>query len=548
MNILMKKCMVLTASLMISASCFAMEAGEQEPEKGIAVKRTVEDLFNRESALLFDSHFDYDYGLRRGKHELHTVAMGIGHGLYRDVSNDAFTAFVQKFAEKYQDQFKTQSIYKDTHYTPLGSIFGPDCMENPWSDKQIEQAKILFNIYKEYESAVPKARTEETKNIVYFVSLLDSILGQDTCPRTRCFVDYYKQLFEQNVENCDDEEFLKYAYVFFQMKDPENPALQKIRPRKVDPTEWFKILGDARVEDPYEMLKNILNSKDNWRLCMDFRQQRAGKTWEEYDAREPGTISSLIEGFHYILEHREPISYEYINTLWKTATKHRKDDIDQRGKRFGCHFPETTLNFMLSFKERYGHVATLEYTAFNDVTFVPFIFMKSPFSINSMQFEQELKKAERDYKKTQKDKTCFEIQKILADYVYQMGLLQYRNICDANEKNREKESNWTKDEVTQFIDQFNLTNNNLEATFEQKVLAAIKLVQALEVTHEHLDVNARRNVVLTLSKLLMDLQLPPPMFEYPMAIDGKTPVESLPLVIEAIENCKSLSHLFGIKV
>jgi len=53
----------------------------------------------------------------------------------------------------------------------------------------------------------------------------------------------------------------------------------------------------------------MLESKDNWRLCMDYRQQRAGKVSQDYDMKEPGTISSLLDGFQYILEHREEISY-----------------------------------------------------------------------------------------------------------------------------------------------------------------------------------------------------------------------------------------------
>jgi hypothetical protein len=347
-------------------------------------------------------------------------------------------------------------------------------------------------------------------------------------------INYYKQLFEQNVETCEDEEFLKYAYVFFQLKDPENPALQKIRPRTIDSTECLKILAEARVEDPYKNLQNILNSDENWRLCMDFRQQRAGKTWQEYDTKEPGTISSLIEGFRYILEHREEISYDYINTLWKIATRHRKDNIDQRGHRFGCHFPETTLNFMLSFKERYGHVATLEYTPFNNFTFIPFIFMESPLTPSLRKFNDGMEEIELYYQMSQE----------MDDLPLYLKQFTEKTYLNAKQK-QEEIANLTKNQVIEFIDQFNLVNTDTESTFGQKILAANTLVQALEITHEHLDCNARTNVTLALTKLLMDLKLPPTMFEYPMAIDGKTAEEALPLIIEAIENSKSVSHLFG---
>jgi len=59
-----------------------------------------------------------------------------------------------------------------------------------------------------------------------------------------------------------------------------------------------------------------------------------------------------------------------------------------------------------------------------------------------------------------------------------------------------------------------LPNRDPEKTFEQKLLAAIELVHALEITHEHLDCNARTNIVLLLNKLLMDLKLPPALFEF----------------------------------
>ncbi len=488
---------------------------------------SAEDCFNEKSHALFGAHFDYDYGLRRGEHELHAVAMGIGHGFYHDTSNDEFKEFVQRFAEKYQIQFKSQFVCKNIHYSPLGSIYGPDCTTDElWSDEQIEQAKTLFHIYRMYEPEVPEAKVGNAKYVVYSISLLHAILGQSTCNRTQYFVNYYKDLFEQKVEACDDEEFLKYAYVFFQMKDPENPAIQKIGPRKVEATEWFKTLAEARVEDPYEILQNILNKDDKWCLCMDFRQQRAGKSWKEYDAKEPGTISSLIDGFRYILEHREDISYDYVNTLWKIVSQHRKDDIDQRGYRFGCHFPETTLNFMLSFKEMYGDVATLEYTAFDDLTFIPFIFMEATPIIPSLrEFNVTAQKIEEMYKVCQQLVNCPPRLQELAQSSYPMVKQKQLEI-----------DNWTKEQVVEFINQFNTTNRDPGKTFEQRVLAAIDFARALEITHEHLDCNARTNIVLVLCKLLMDLKLLPPVFEHPMSFDGKTAVESLPLVIEAIEN------------
>lgn len=535
MKLLNTKFSLFSIAIILGFSCFlnvkAMEPLEEEFSTKEVHGLSAKEAFEENAGFLFGRHFNYDYGLRKNEHDVHVMAMGIGHEFYTGVTLEDFEKFVRESVQTHQCQFKSTFEHNNIRYSPLGAIFGPDCLKKPWRGEQIKQAQILFNIYGEYEPPVPSAEIGGDTYGIFHISLLHTILGQETCSRTQYFVDYYKAYFEKNIETRgNEEEFLKYAYAFFQMKDPQNPALQKIHPRKIDPTQGLNSLYNQRIEDPYQNLEKLLKSKDKWRMCMDYCQQRMGKNGEDYDKKEPGTIASLLRGFDYILNNREEISYEYINTLWNIALQHR-EEIDQRGQRFGCHFPETTLNFMLSFKERYGHVATLAFTPVKDFTFVPFIFMESPLTPSLSKFNEKLAQAIKVYLEWSLDPNCPAEFKKDAEQQCLMLMEQYK-----------KFSAKTKEQVIEFTDKFHHVNRNTLSTFAQKVLAAIDLVQSLEVTHEHLDGNARTNVTLLLNKLLMDLKLPPSIFEYPMAIDGKTPEESLNLLIKGMENYREVER------
>ena len=97
------------------------------------------------------------------------VSMGIGRGFYKNVPEEEFENFVQTCAETHAEHFDKKFVCCKDFYSPLSAIFGPNCMEDDWSQEQIEQAKIVFSIYKNYEPTIPKDLTSRSGSLLHAV-------------------------------------------------------------------------------------------------------------------------------------------------------------------------------------------------------------------------------------------------------------------------------------------------------------------------------------------------------------------------------------------
>lgn len=434
---------------------------------------SVQNLFDRGSKKLLAVDA---YELDRDTHYLHMVSMGIGHGFYQNVPDEDFQSFVQKCAQTHKNNFDKKFKFGNDLYSPLSAIFGPQCLgRSPWNTEQINQAKIVFNIYINYEPLLPEKFTARTGSFIH------TVLGHDlqTYPEVRFFQDYYKQLFERSVASSKDKDFLKYAVVFFHMKDPNNPQLSKIQPlRKFDTTPYIKKLTEKILKDPYQKLQTLLESNDGWRICMDFGKQRKGEFWLDYETTEQDTIPSLRDGFTHILNSKDvPISRDYIDGLWKIATQHMVfHDHYKRAGSFAVNPEEMTLTFMLECNQKYGHVSQLGYVACGNTTFRPQMCTKHGDNVDTS--------------------------------------------------------------IEEFVAVYNNADKN--PSFEQQVLSALELSHSMVITHENQDGHTRSYTTLLLNRTLMALGLPPMAFENPNSFDGRTAKESLPLVLKGIKNFEAI--------
>ena len=370
------------------------------------------------------------------------------HPLLTNMRNEECFLFMTKAAEHYADNFSNFLVDRRGEYnTPISLLFCS--LERNWSYKRMVRVLGLIEIFQEYESLIPKVFKQIDIN-----SLLHTVIKHHHAKTPLIEIEpfrmHFKEIFESQIPESMDEDFLKYAYVFFKVTEPEHPLLESIlsKAKPLDTKVHMNQIQEALVDNPYILLENLLEGIDGWRICMDFGKQRTGEYWVDYELVEKGTIPSLLDGFRYLLETKDqPISLEYLKNLYAKATKHHQDKYNTRGFGFGVLGNNRTLAFFHEIETKYSEIAELSIGSDPTANFVLPIYMKHLDNV--------------------------------------------------------------EDVMNGFIETYEAAISGDDKTLEDKIIASIELSHALIILHPNRDCNTRTYVTLLLNRLLMDLGVPP---------------------------------------
>ncbi len=310
-------------------------------------------------------------------------------------------------------------------------------------------------------------------------SLLHSFLSKDysTYPELLPVRSYLQTLFGEKVPASTDEVFLTYAYIFYHFEVGQEKASSLVKfSQTFDMTPYLERIEAERLDSPYDLLGYFLKGLDAWRLCMDFNRQRDGKNWVNYEQTEQGTIPSLLKGFDFL--KRTQSERLSVDYLQRLydVAFQHSSATPSRGLRYGLALSDTTLSFILD-SGKYSHVSELDLIRYGN-----------GFSLK----------------------------------------MSMRGLKDLNPL------------LEGFIKDYYDVIENENASFKDKLVAANELSHVLVITHPHRDGNTRTFTTLLLNKTLMDLGIPPCIFENPNAFDGHTSPEALPLILKGIENFKNV--------
>lgn len=417
------------------------------------------------------------------EHTLHRLAYYFDG--FRDISAPVFKYFAAELVEKHKDNFSV----KWRGYSPLAELMalGRPIIDKSLTDEEVECARFLFHLYIDKEPFIPSCfKGLDFSPFHVFLGTLGSgrYLNYPLLSDVMDYISERVKALKGPINLYDDTEnnhFLKYAYLVYCFLKQEDVFLRLLPEHHLPSFELADKISELKqdLDISYAQLQESLFI-DGWRLGMDFNKQRAGETWIDYERTEQGTIPSLLDGFGFIVKTKgKNIDSNYIYQLHRIATAHRDKNIShERGLGFGLSIDNSSLPFLEDFTRRYGSIVALE--------IYPVTGGETGIQIRS-----------------------------------NIHMLPIENI---------------KSCIQSFIDKYYQEISKEKVTFSESIIASIELCHDLVILHPFRDGNTRTFITLLLNKLLMDKGLPFCVFENPNSLDGRTSIESVPLVIEGICN------------
>tara|TARA_R110002095_G_scaffold52792_1_gene45914 strand:+ start:661 stop:2214 length:1554 start_codon:yes stop_codon:yes gene_type:complete len=411
---------------------------------------------------------------------LHLVAAAVGYGCYKDLSTEDFEKRIESLVEGImKDPASKQSSPFDVVYEYEPDVYSP-----------------LSSLYRAFEAPWSDEQMQQAAIITKIYSqyespmpktlshqgpsLLHVLLSKDhhSYPELVPVYAYFKALFDKEVPTSTDATFLVYAYIFYQFDVGQEEALSLVKSRiETLKTDMTPHLEQLEVE----------RVENPYTLLRSFLETSdAWRLCMDFTQQRSG---KYWVNYEMMEPGTIPSLLEGFNFLHKTQGKRLSVDYLQSlhdiafqhsnakpSRGLKYGLPDTTPLFILG-SRKYSHISTVSY-----------IRAKSGFTL-----KMEMKPIE-------------DLNPLLKGFIEDY----YDVIEDKN------------------------------ASFGDKVVAANELSHALVITHPHRDGNTRTFTTLLLNKTLMDLGLPPCLFEDPNAFDGHTSPEALPLILKGIENFKTV--------